>query len=92
MVNFRMPDNRTVDQVKRDAAGFWGSASTGETFYNTPAGRVWLVGSEDELPEPREVFAVPGDIKRIDELVGPEEAIEWCQQIQDISGEILLSE
>ena len=91
-----MADDRSIKQLKRDAAGFWGSAQTGETYYFTPTGRIWLVSSEDDLPEPREliehVSEIPDDIDRIDKMVTPEEAIAWCRQIQEISGEILLSD
>lgn len=80
--------NAKIDPSK--FAGFYGN--TTEVFYFTPSGRVWLVASEDELPEPREVSRIPADIEKIDQMVTPEEAINYCQQIQELSGEILLTE
>lgn len=71
-------------------AGFYGNDN--EVFYFTPTGRVWLVASADDLPEVREVFEVPSDFVSLDQLITPEEAIEYCRQIQEASGEILLSE
>lgn len=71
-------------------AGFYGTDT--DTCYVTPAGRVWLVASEDELPTVREIDSLPEGATSLDGMITPEEAIEWCKQIEAESGEVLVEE
>lgn len=70
--------------------GFYGTDT--DTCYVTPAGRVWLVACEDELPTVREIDSLPDGATSLDGMVTPEEAIDWCRQIQTASGEVLIEE
>jgi hypothetical protein len=69
-------------------AGFY--ATDTDTFYVTPSDRVWLVGSEDELPTVREMDELPAEAADLSGIVTPEEAIGYCRQIEEASGETLL--
>ena len=72
-------------------AGFYSTAV--DTFYVTPAGRVWLVASEDDLPAVREMTTDDlAGAEPTSDLVDVTEAIHYCRQIQDASGEVLLTE
>ena len=70
-------------------AGFYGTEI--ETFYATPAGRAWIVASPD-FDGIREIDGIPDGAASLDGLIDPAEAIGYCQQVQDESGEVLIFE
>lgn len=72
--------------------GFY--ANDVDTFYVTPSGRAWLVGSDDDLPGVKEIKPedLPSDIEPADDILTPDEAIKHCEDIQAESGEILIEE
>ncbi len=71
----------------KTAAGFYGTDS--ESYYVTPAGRVWAYGSGD-FDGVREIEALPADATDAADLMTPEEMADIIGQVQAESGEVLI--
>lgn len=68
--------------------GFHGTQE--ETYYVTPAGKVWLVQSPDR-DGVSEIAALPSEAAEIPAgCVALDEVSDWLTQIQDEGGEVLL--
>lgn len=76
--------------TRTKATGFYGTDS--ETYYVTPAGRVWIVASEDYLgtQDPVEIDGLPDTATPVDGLMTPDEKAENLGRIEKVSGESLI--
>jgi hypothetical protein len=70
--------------------GFY--ANDTETYYVTPSGRIWIVTSEDDLPDVAERVSMPDDATLVDELLTPDECVGYCRQIEAVSSEKLIAD
>lgn len=70
--------------------GFYGTDT--DTYYVAPSGRIWIVASEDELPDVAERVALPADAAPADDLLTPDERLSYCRQIEAASGEKLIED
>lgn len=71
--------------------GFYGTDS--ETIYVTPAGRIWIVASADDIgPDPVELQSsdMPVTALASDHLMTPDEAMDAIGRIEATSGETIL--
>jgi hypothetical protein len=73
------------------ATGFY--ATTDEVFYVAPSGRAWIVSSPD-LDGIKEIdpAGLPASAVAACDLLTPDEALDYCRQIQEESGETLIEE
>ena len=71
--------------------GFYMTAT--DFWYLTPAGRVWLIGSEDMGPdEPVQHQRLPRNATPADDLLTPDECIDHCRRIEAECDEVLLTD
>lgn len=69
--------------------GFYATAT--DLWYLTPAGRVWLIGSDDMVPdEPVQYQRLPRNATSADDLLTPDESIGHCRRIEAEGDEVLL--
>ena len=69
-------------------SGFYGNDC--DTCYVAPSGRIWLVASADEISTVQELTEMPDGATDMDEMVTPQEAINWVRQVETESGETIL--
>jgi hypothetical protein len=69
-------------------SGFYGNGA--DLFYVTPTGRVWIVASVDDSPGVTETDELPEDVENLDKMLTAQEAIDYCLQVQEESGEVLI--
>lgn len=76
--------------TENKASGF--RATNDETFLIVPSGRAWIVSSPDfdgiKEVDPADI---PGDAVPADDLLTPDECLGYCRQVQEESGEQLIS-
>jgi hypothetical protein len=71
--------------------GFY--ATTDEVFYVAPSGRAWVVSSPDrDGIKEIDPAGLPALAVEAGDLLTPDEALDYCRQVQDESGETLIEE